>query len=150
LGLGSSASLGWLGQSGLNTFGKAAGKWFLPIAVGVEGLNLTMASYEYTTGRISQRDFYRRSTGPAIFAGFTTGGAIIGGLVGASAGGVGVAPGAMTGASIGAVAVIPVQYLANQTWNWYYQDFDAQQRQRVDEAVEQFYDLQDYMVSKDG
>jgi hypothetical protein len=31
-----------------------------------------------------------------------------------------------------------------------YQDFDAQQRQRVDEAVEQFYDLQDYMVSKDG
>jgi hypothetical protein len=150
LGLGSAAQLGLLGQSGLKLFGQAAGKWFLPIAVGVEALNLTVTSYEYDMGRISQRDFYRRSTRAAIFAGFTTGGAIIGGILGTSAGGAGAVPGAVTGAGIGAVVAIPAQYVADWTWNRYYRDFDAQQHQAVDVAVEKLYGLQDHMMFKGG
>src|SRR5690606_20154629 len=83
LSLGSAAQLGLLGKSGLNILGRAAGKWFLPLAVGVEGLSAGIAYYEYSAGHIGQREFYRRTTGPAIFAVFTTGGAIVGGILGA-------------------------------------------------------------------
>jgi hypothetical protein len=141
LGLGSATQLRLLQHARLKVLGQAAGKWFLPIAVGVEGLNAGIAYYEYSTGRINQRDFYRRSTGPAIFAVFTTGGASVGGLAGASAGGVGAVPGAAAGAGVGALVAVPVQSAADWTWNWYYWKFDEQQRRVVNVAVERFYGL---------
>ncbi|GEM_PF-1895344 len=141
LGFGSAAELGLLGRGGMSVFGRAAGKWFLPIAVGAEGLSAGIAYYEYSTGRISQREFYRRTTGPAIFAVFTTGGAIIGGALGAPAGGVGAAPGALAGGSIGALVAVPVQFVADRIWKWYYSKFDEKQRAAVDRAVECHYGL---------
>ena len=143
LGLGSAAHLGFLGKCGLKTFGLAAGRLFLPVAFTAEGLNAGMAYYEYSNGRISRRDFYRRTTGPAIFTVFTSGGAIVGGIIGAPAGGVGVAPGAAVGAGIGATVAIPIQYLADWTWNWYYREFDVQQRRAVDKTVERFYGFEE-------
>lgn len=148
LALGSAAQLGWLGEGGLRAFGSAAGKGFLPLAVAVEGLSASITYYEYSAGRISQREFYRRSTGPAIFAVFTTGGAIIGGIVGvgASAPTLGTAApgtvpaGAVVGASIGALVALPVQFVADGTWNWYYRKFDEKQRAAVDRAVERHYE----------
>lgn len=141
LGLSSAAELGRLGRGGLSVFGRAAGKWFLPIAVGAEGLSAGIAYYEHSTGRISQREFYRRSTGPAIFAVFTAGGAIIGGIVGAPSGGIGAAPGVFTGAYIGALAAIPVTVVVDWSWNWYYRKFDEKQQAAVDLAVERHYGL---------
>ena len=120
-------------------FGRVAGTWFLPIALGVEGLNAGVAYYEYSTGRISQRDFYRRTTGPAVFAVFTTGGAIIGAIAGAPEGGSGALPGA--GAYVGAWVAVPVQFVADWGWNWYYRKFDDKQREAVDRAVERYYGL---------
>jgi hypothetical protein len=141
LGLGSATQLGLLGKGGLRIFGHAAGKWFLPIAIGVEGLSAGTACYEYSTGRISKREFYRRTTGPAVFGVFTTGGAVIGGIAGSSAAGVGALPGAGAGAGIGALVAVPVQFTADWTWNWYYRKFDEKQRAAVDEAVERRYAL---------
>lgn len=127
LGLGTGAELGLLGRGGFKALGKTAGKWLLPIAVVVEGLSARMAYHEYSTGRIGQREFYRRSTGPAIFAVFTTGGGIIGGILGtAAAGGAGA---------------VPVQFAADWTLNWYYREFDEQQQRKVDLALERFYGL---------
>lgn len=128
-------------SSAMLRYRAAQGKWFLPLAVGVEGLSAGIAYYEYSTGRIGLREFYRRSTGTAIFAVFTTGGAIIGGVVGAPAGGVGALPGAGAGAGIGALAAVPVQFVADWTWNWYYRKFDEKQRAAVDRAVERHYGL---------
>jgi hypothetical protein len=139
LGLGSAAHLGLLGKGVSKAFGQAAGKWFLPIAIGVEGAKAGTAYYEYSTGRISQRDLYRRTSGPAIFAVFTTGGAIIGGVTGAPAGGVGAGPGALVGAGIGALVAVPGQFAADWTWNWYYKEFDETQRKALDAVVEKTY-----------
>ena len=121
---------------------QVAGRAFLPVTLGVEGLQLATAFHEYGLGRISQREFYQRSVGPAIMAAFTAGGATVGGVVGFQAVGVGVVPGAMTGAKIGAFAAIPIQLAADYMVNWYYREFDEQQRQVVNTAVEAFYGLE--------
>ena len=122
--------------------GRAAGKAFLPVMLGVEGLQLATAYHEYGLGRISQREFYRRSVGPAIMAVFTAGGATVGGVVGFQAGGVGAIPVATIGANIGTFVAIPVQFAADYMVNWYYREFDEQQRQAVNTAIELFYGLE--------
>ena len=141
LGLSEAARFELLGKGGLSVFGRTAGRSFLPIAVGAEGVGVSVTCYEYSIGRISKRDFYRRTTGPAIFGVFTTGGAIIGGIAGAPEGGVGALPGAAIGANIGALVAVPVQFTADWTWNWYYRNFDEKQRAAVDEAVNRHYGL---------
>ena len=107
LGLGSAAELGLMGNGGVGAFGRAAGKRFLPVAVVAESFVAAKAYYEFSSGRISQRDFYRRTTGPAIFGVFTTGGAIIGCVAaGGTTLGTATVPGAMVGAGIGGTVAI--------------------------------------------
>ena len=142
LGVGSTAQLEILKLSVKRGAGRVAGKAFLPIMLGVEGLRLATAYHEYGLGRISQREFYRRSAGPAIMAVFTGGGATVGGIVGFQAGGVGAIPGAIMGASIGAFASIPVQFAFDYGVDWYYREFDEKQRRVVNAAVETFYGLE--------
>lgn len=121
---------------------RVAGRAFLPISLGVEGLQLATAYHEYGLGRISQRELYQRSAGATILAGFTLGGAAVGSIVGFQAVGVGAIPGAMAGAKIGAVVAIPVQLATDYAVNWYYREFDEQQLRTVNLAVEAFYGLE--------
>ncbi len=118
---------------------KLAGKLFLPVTLGVEGLQFAITYHQYGSGRISQRDFYRRATGPAIVAVFTVGGAIVGGIIGMQAGVVPAIPVAYTGAKIGAYVAIPVHFATSYMLDWYYRDFDEHQRLAVNEAVEKCY-----------
>ena len=126
LELSSSVRLGLLQQAGLQRFGRVASQRFLPIAVGVEGLRGGVAYYEYDSGRISQREFYRRSTGPAIFAVSTVGGGIAAGI---------------PGAAVAAIFAVPIQFAGDWMLNWYYQEFDERQIQRVNAAVYRHYGL---------
>ena len=142
LGVGSTAQLEIWKLSVKRGTGRVAGRAFLPITLGVEGLRLATAYHEYGLGRISQREFYRRSAGPAIMAVFTVGGATFGGIVGFQAAGVGAIPGAITGANIGAFAAIPVQFATDYMVDWYYREFDEKQRRVVNAAVETFYGLE--------
>lgn len=144
LGLGSAAELGMLGQGGLRVFGQAAGKWFLPVAIVVETISAGTAYYEHSTGRISQREFCRRTTGPAVFVVCTTAGGVIGGLIGGGTTvGPGAVPGAVAGAKIGAIVSVPLSFVANSAWNWRYREFNEQQRRAVDVAVEKLYGLRE-------
>ena len=142
LGVGSTGPLGILKLSARRGIGTVAGRAVLPVTLGVEGLQLVMAYHEYGLGRISQREFYRRSAGPAIMAVFTVGGATVGGIVGLQVGGVTAIPGAMTGAKVGAFASIPVQFAFDYGVGWYYREFDEKQRRVVNAAVETFYGLE--------
>ena len=142
LGVSSTAQLGILKLSAKRAVVQAAGRAFLPVTIGVEGLRLVTAYHEYGMGRISQREFYRRSTGPAVVATFTVGGAAIGAIIGFNAAGVGAVPGAWTGAKISVVVAIPVQLAADYMLKWYYWEFDEQQRRVVNAAVETFYGLE--------
>lgn len=135
-------SRGWLGNGVFRTAGRTAGRWFLAIAVVAETTSAVITYYDYKAGRISKRDFYKRSIGTAIFVFCTSAGAVIGGIAGASAGGVGAAPGAVAGAGIGAIVAIPIEMVADWTWNWYYRKFDAEQQRIVDRAVEVKYGVQ--------
>ena len=121
---------------------RAAGLAFIPITLGLEGLQWAMVNHEHHLGRISQREFYRRSTAPAIMAVFTAGGATVGGIIGFKAGGVSAIPGAMIGANIGAFAAIPVQIATDYMVDRYYREFDEHQRRVVNAAVEAFYGLE--------
>ena len=112
----------------LQRVGQATGRWFLPIAVGVEGLRAGGAYYEYALGRTSQREFYRQSAGPTIFAVFTTGGTIVGGGI--------------PGAAFGAILAVPAQFAGDWMLNWYYRKFDEKKLRLVDVAVEKFYGLE--------
>ena len=141
LGIGSTAQLGILKLPATGVV-RAAGRAFLPITLGVEGLRLATAYHAYGLGRISQREFYQRSAGPAIMAVFTVGGATVGGTIGLQAGVVGVVPGAMAGAKIGAFAAIPFQFAGDYMVNWYYREFDEQQLRSVYTAVEAYYGLE--------
>lgn len=132
LGVDAAAGFGLL-KGGWRLSGRAAGQWFLPIAVGVEGLTLTTGYYEFSTGRIGHREFYRRGTNPAIFLTFASGGAAIGVWVG----GVGAIP----GATIGALVAVPVQYFAGWAWDRSDDHLSASQRKVVDLAVERLYGL---------
>ena len=134
----SNTQLGILGLSkgGVNKF---AGRMFLPVTLGVEGLQFATAYHEYNLGRISQRDFYRRTTGPLIIAAFTVGGGIVGGIVGMQAGGITAIPGAISGANIGVIVAIPFYLIADHILKWHYQEFDEQQRLIVNAAVEKHY-----------
>ena len=121
--------------------GKFAGRLFLPVTLGVEGLQFAIAYHQYGLGRISQRDFYRSTTGPAIVAVFTVGGAIIGGIIGMQGGGIMAIPVAYTGASIGSILAIPVYFATDYMLDWYYREFDEHQRLAVNAAVERHYGL---------
>ena len=143
LGVGSTAQLGILKLPATGVV-RAAGRAFLPITLGVEGLRLATAYHAYGSGRISQREFYRRSAGPAIMVVFTVGGATVGGVIGLQAGGVGAIPGAMAGANIGALAAIPVQFAGDYMVNWYYRGFDEERRRVVNAAVEAHYGLESH------
>ena len=142
LGVSSTAQLGILRLSSKRSVVQAAGRAFLPVTLGVEGIRLVTTYHEYGMGRISQREFYRRSTGPAVVATFTVGGAAIGAIIGIKAAGIGAVPGALTGARIGVVVAIPVQVAADYMLNWYHWEFDEQQRRVVNAAVETFYGLE--------
>ena len=104
-----------------------AGRWVLPIVASLEGLRAGMTAYDYASGRMSQRDLYRRSLGPAIFATFTVSGAIVGGGI--------------QGAFIGAMVAVPAQFAGDWMLNRYYQKFDERQRRLVDAVVEKSYEL---------
>ena len=125
-----------LSKEGVSKF---AGRLILPVILGVEGLQFAMAYHQYGLDRISQRDFYRRTAGTAIIVVFTAGGAIVGGIIGMQAGGITAIPGAITGANIGAIVAIPVQFAADYMLDWYYREFDKQQRLVVNAAVEECY-----------
>lgn len=119
---------------------RAAGGALIPVTLGVEGLQFAMVHHQHGLGRISQREFYRRSTGPAIAVAFTAGGAVVGGIIGGvSTAGAGALPIAMAGATIGALVAIPVHSAANFMLDRHYQEFDEQQRRVVNAAVETFY-----------
>lgn len=145
LGLSSAAELGLLGNAGIKTFGHTLGKRFLPIAIVVEGLSAGTAYCEYSAGRISQLEFYRRSRGSAIFGACVTGGAVVGGIVGGAttleAGGVGAIPGAKAGAEIGALVSMPANWIDGWYRDWKYREFNAKQAQVVDIAVDRLYGL---------
>jgi len=125
----------------MNVFGRAVGRWFLPFVVGTELVSGGTAIAQYSRGDIGQREFYQRTIGPKILVAFTTGGAIIGGIVGFSSSGVGVVPGVVTGAKLGVLVAIPFRDVGVWSLNWYYQEFDEMQRAAVDRAVEQYYQL---------
>ena len=125
-----------LSKEGVSKF---AGRLILPVILGVEGLQFAIAYHQYGLGRISQRDFYRRTTGPAIVAVFTVGGAIVGGIIGMQGGGITAIPVAYTGANIGAILAIPVHFAADYMLDLYYREFDEHQRLVVNAAVEKCY-----------
>ena len=114
---------------------RGAGGAFMAVTLGVEGLQLAMVYRERELGRISQREYYRRRTGPAITMTLTVGGAALGGIVGAF-------PGAVIGANIGALAAIPVQSAAYYMLDRRYQEFDERQRRFVNAEIETFYGLE--------
>ena len=118
---------------------KLAGRMFLPVTLGVEGLQFAKAYYEFNLGRISQRDLYRRTASPAIIMIFTAVGGIVGGIIGIQAAGITAIPAAITGANIGAIAAIPIQFAAVYMLDWYYHEFDEHQRLDVNEAIEKCY-----------
>lgn len=111
--------------------GRLAGKFFLPVATGFEVWTVVNAYYEYSSGRINQLVFYRRSTGPVIFAVCTGSGAVIGFF----AGGVGAVP----GAGIGALVSVPLTYAGDFTWDWYFRNSDRRQMEVVFAALENQY-----------
>ena len=120
---------------------KLASRMFLPVTLGVEGLQFATAYHEYSLGRISQRDLYRRTASPAIIIIFTVGGGIVGGIIGIQAAGITAIPAAVIGANYGAIAAIPVQFSTSYILNWYYRKFDEHQRLVVNAAVEERYGL---------
>lgn len=138
LGVSSSATFTRLPTTG---WVRAAGAAFLPVTFVVEGMLLTTAYHEYQLGRMNQRDFYRRATVGAIVPVFSTGGAVVGGIVGLHAGGAGALPGAVAGSKIAVIVAIPFQSAAGYMSGWYYQDFEARQRRVVNNAVERHYGL---------
>lgn len=148
--IGQTTTLGVSSAAQLETFRlpasaglvRIAGAVLLPVTFGVEGMRLTTAYYEYNLGRISQRDLYRRATGSTIAGAMIASGAVLGGLVGLPAGGVGALPGAAAGAKIAVFIAIPVQLAADFLWGSYYQNFDSRQRRLVNEAVDRFYGLE--------
>ncbi len=121
---------------------KLAGIMFLPVTLGVEGLQFATDYHEYNLGRISQRDLYRRTASPAIIMIFTVGGGIVGGIIGMQAGGIAAIPAAIAGANYGAYAAIPVYLAAVYMLDWYYREFDEHQRLAVNEAVEKCYEVE--------
>ncbi|MBI1338070.1 MAG: hypothetical protein GC164_14075 [Phycisphaera sp.] len=133
LGFGSAAQLGWLGNGGLSLLGQGAGKWFLPVALGVEAFDVGFAYYKYSHGMMSQRDFNRTLQGSGTFFACTA----VGAGIGVWFGGVGVAPGAGIGAIVGAVAE------GVEKIHWYFVDkhFTEKQQLAVDRAVEAHYGL---------
>ena len=130
-------SLGYTGK--LVKFGDAAGKIFLPLAFFVEGFNAGIAYNDFSTGRISQRDWYRGSTGPWIFASFTATGAIFGGFLGSPFAVVGAVPGAIAGAEIGALVSLPASFAADWWWEYYYSSFDAEMQSAVRKSIVDLY-----------
>ena len=106
--------------------GQLIGRWVLPIAVGVEGLRAVMTYHNYASGRMSQRDLYRRSFGPAIFAMFTVGGGIVGGI---------------PGAFLGVAMAVPAEFVGERILNRYYQEFDDERTRLVNAAIYKRYGL---------
>ena len=99
-----------------------AGRLFLPIAVGVEGLRMGVAYYDwFSQGTISQRDLSQRRLESMLFATFTVGGAIVGGGI--------------QGAFVGAMVALPVQSTVEWLASRYYQEIDKEQLQRVKKKV---------------
>ena len=115
------------------------------VTLGWEGLQLARAYREYGLGRISQREFYRRRAESVVTGTFTAGGAAVGAIVGFVGNAAGfsldVTQVASVGASIGALAA---EFAADPLLNWYHREgeFDEQQRQAVNAAVEKFYGLE--------
>ncbi len=111
--------------SGLRAAGRVAGKYFLPVAAGVELFDAGIALHEYSEGMMTWGEFCRRAAGPTVFAGSVTVGAGVGALVGALAGGAGAAPGAYLGGNVGALAAIPLQYAVDWYWSDYFEELDS-------------------------
>ena len=109
----------------LQGVGRAIGRWFVPVGVGIASATVIVTHYQASSGLISTREFYRRSAGPAIMVVLTTAGAILGGPV--------------FGAPLGALAAVPAGAAADWAIDRYYRDFDLGQRRLVDAAVEEVY-----------
>ena len=127
-----------LQQVGLRRIGLAGARWLPPVAVGVGGVAIVTAYYQFASGSTSQREFYRSSAGPTILVAFTAAGALVGSLA------FGV--GAVAGGSIGAMAALPVEVAADWVIDRHYRDFDTRQRRLVDAAVEEFYGVDATLV----
>ena len=112
----------------------AAGRWFLPIAVAVEVWRAGAAFHEYTSGRMSQREFSRSSIGRATFAVFTVGGGIVAGI-----------PGASLGAGLAVLAQSAGDWMLNRDS----QKFNDEQIWLVNAAVYEHYGL-DYQLLTNG
>ena len=115
----------------LQRIGRVAGRWFVPLGVGLAGVTLLESHHELSSGLISTREFYRRSVGSTVLVVFTATGAIVGGP------GLGI--GAFVGASLGALAALPAETAADWVINRYYREFDHRQRRLVNVAVEEAY-----------
>ena len=125
-------------QAELKRIGQAGGRWLLPLSVGVAGVTIVTAYYQFTSGLTSPREFYRSSAGSTVLVVLTATGAIVGG----TAFGVG----AVAGASLGAIAAGPVQVATAWVIDRYYRDYDRRQRHLVDAAVEEFYGVDTTLV----
>lgn len=127
-------------QAGLRRIGLAGARWLPPLAVGVAGVAMVTAYYQFGSGLTSPREFYRSSAGPTILVVFTATGALVGS--------VGFGVGAVAGGSIGAMASLPVEVAVDWAIERYYHDFDTRQRQLVDAAVEEFYGVDATLVEE--
>lgn len=133
LGLGSASRLNWLGSGRFQVFGQAAGKWFLPIAIGTETLGAGISYYEYSNGRLGERDFYRRMTGTGIFVACTAGGAGIGVWFG----GIGAVPGALIGSVVGGIGQVGTNFY----WSSIDRGFNADQLRAINLAIDLQYGI---------
>lgn len=140
-GLSSAAQLGAFGQGELQAIAQAAGELVLPMVIGVDSLRAISAYYEYSVGRISQRELYRRAAGPVIVVAFTVGGAVIGAAVGVWMSGAGAVPGAVIGAEIGAIVAMPVQSAVNRIMTHMDRQFNEAQEMAFDAALDRVYGL---------
>ena len=126
-----SIGLGATQRAALWRIGKAGTRSVFPIAVGVSGGAVVAAYFQYASGLIPVREFYRTGAGPTIFVVFTATGAI----AGVAVFGVGVAP----GAALGAMAALPVEVATDWVLDRYFREFDLRQTRLVDAAVEEHY-----------
>ncbi len=124
------ASLRYVATKGM----RYAGRWFLPIAVGVEGLRMGGAYYDFSQGTISQRDLSQHSLGSMLFVTFTVGGGIVGGI---------------PGAFVGAALAVPAEIAGGRILNRYYQKLNDEQTRLVNAAVYEHYGL-DYQPLTNG
>ena len=128
-------------QARMWRLGRAGARSVPQLTMGLAGVIMVREYLQFTSAKISTREFYRNSAGPTIVLVFTAGGTIIGAVV---SGG----PGAVPGAYVGGILAVPVEAGTNWLIDRYYRDFDHRQRRMADAAVDQFYGVDADLVGE--